>query len=134
MTVRVPRMPIVFRFLCLMAASTSGMALRIGSGDIASSSRMQKCPPIDVTAATRAAAAALSDLVLGERGEEARCRPAFLVGLLGELLPHQLDGRQAQVGEQELDAGGVDGAGRLHARPPSWVRVVPRGASSARSG
>ena len=55
-----------------------------------------------------AAATAIGDLVLGERRQEASCRPAFLVGLLGELGPHQLDGGQAQVGEQELDARGVD--------------------------
>jgi hypothetical protein len=50
MTVMLPRMPAVFRFRRLIAASTSGMALRIGKGEIASSSRTQKCPPMDVTA------------------------------------------------------------------------------------
>jgi hypothetical protein len=39
-----------------------------------------------------AAAAAIGDLVLGERSEEASRGPAFLVGLLGELGPHQFDG------------------------------------------
>ena len=48
-----------------------------------------------------AAAAALGDLVLGERGEEAGGGPALLVGLLGELGPDQLDGGQAQLGEEE---------------------------------
>ena len=47
----------VFKPPCLIAASTSGMALRIGNGDTASSSLMQKCPPIDVTAAAPAPAA-----------------------------------------------------------------------------
>jgi len=35
MTVRVPRMPMVFRLRCLIAASTSGMALTIGKAEIA---------------------------------------------------------------------------------------------------
>jgi hypothetical protein len=38
--------------------------------------------------------------------------------------PHGLDGGQAQFGEQELDAGGIDGIGRLHARPPSSARTA----------
>ena len=62
-----------------------------------------------------AAAATVGHLVLGERRKEAGRRPAFLVGLLGELGPHQLDARQAQLAQQELDAGGVDGVGRRHA-------------------
>jgi len=55
--------------------------------------------------------AALRHFVLGERGEEARRRPAFLVGELGELLPHQLDGGKAQIGEQQLEARRVDRSG-----------------------
>jgi hypothetical protein len=51
-------MPIVFRFLAPIAASTAGMALRIGNGDSAASSRTQKCPPIEVIAAASARAAA----------------------------------------------------------------------------
>jgi len=43
------------------------------------------------------AAASISDLVLGEHREEAGGRPTFLVGLLGELGPHQLDAGQAQL-------------------------------------
>ena len=66
-----------------------------------------------------AATTAIGDLVLGERGKEAGGRPAFLVGLLGELRPHRFDGGQAQVGEHELDARGVDRIGLLHAAPPS---------------
>ena len=62
-----------------------------------------------------AAAAALGHLVLGESGEEACGRPAFLVGLGGELGPDQLDGGQPQLGEEQREAGGVDGIGRLHA-------------------
>ena len=72
------------------------------------------------------AAAAIGDLVLGECGKEASCRPAFLVGLLSELGPHQLDGGQAQVGKQQLDTRGVDRTGRFHATPPS--RTGPVGA------
>jgi hypothetical protein len=70
------------------------------------------------------AATAIGDLVLGEGGKEASCRPAFLVGLLGKLGPHQLDGGQAQVGEQQLDARGIDRAGRFHATPPSSTGPV----------
>ena len=62
-----------------------------------------------------AAAAAVGHLVLGKRCEEAGRRPAFLVGLLGELGPHQLDARQAQLAQQELDAGGINGVGGRHA-------------------
>ncbi len=71
-----------------------------------------------------AAAAAIGDLVLGERCQEARGRPTFLVGLLGELGPHQFDGGQAQVGEQEFDARGIDRIGRFHATPPSRTRAA----------
>ncbi len=75
-----------------------------------------------------AAASALGHLVLGKRREEAGCRPSFLVGLGGELGPHQLDRGQAQFGQKQLDAGGVDGVGGLHAAPPdTWIkgRTVP---------
>jgi hypothetical protein len=75
-------------------------------------------------ASVPAAAAAIGDLVLGKRRQEASCGPAFLVGLLGELGPHQLDGGQAQVGEQQLDARGIDRAGRFHATPPSSTGPV----------
>jgi hypothetical protein len=36
-------------------------------------------------------AATVGHFVLGKRREEARRRPAFFVGLLGELGPYQLD-------------------------------------------
>jgi hypothetical protein len=71
-----------------------------------------------------APATAVGDLVLGERGQEASCGPAFLVGLLGELAPHQLDGRQAKIGEEKLDACGIDRIDRLHATPPSSASSV----------
>ena len=80
-----------------------------------------------------AAATAIGDLVLGERGQEASSRPAFLVGLLGELGPHQLDGGQAQVGEQQLDARGIDRIGRLHATPPSHRESAFGGRTAASS-
>ena len=70
-----------------------------------------------------AAATALGHLVLGEGGQEARCRPAFLVGLGGERGPDLFDGGQAQLGQQQLDAGGVDRVGRFHAASPN--RTVP---------
>ncbi len=65
-----------------------------------------------------AAAVAFGEFVLGDRGEEAGGGPAFLVGLLGELRPHDLDGGQAQLVEQQAEPGGVDGVGRLHAASP----------------
>ena len=49
--------PIFFSLLRVMAASTSGMALMIGRGEIARSSLTQKWPPMEVTAAASAPAA-----------------------------------------------------------------------------
>ena len=49
--------PIFLSLLRAMAASTSGMALRIGRGEIARSSLTQKWPPMEVTAAASAPAA-----------------------------------------------------------------------------
>jgi hypothetical protein len=79
-----------------------------------------------------AAAAALCHLVLGEGGEEPRRGPAFLVGLLGKLFPHHLDGGQAQFGEQQFEPRGVDRSGRLHAWPPAH-RVAASGTPTAAS-
>jgi hypothetical protein len=64
--------------------------------------------------AFEAATATVGDLVLGQGGEELCGRPALLVGLRRELGPDRLDARQAQLGEQQLDAGGVNGHGRRH--------------------
>jgi len=47
MTVRVPMMPTVFQLAARDLRPTTGMALSIGIGEIASSSRMQKFPPIE---------------------------------------------------------------------------------------
>ena len=69
-----------------------------------------------------AAAVALGELVLGEGGEEAGGGPALLVGALGEARPDVLDRRQAQLVEQNAEAGGVDGIGRGHAGAPSGGR------------
>ena len=80
-----------------------------------------------------AAAAAIGDLVLGERSEEASRGPAFLVGLLGELGPHQFNGGEPQVSEEELDARDFDGIDRLHATPPSSTRSVFGAATAASS-
>lgn len=70
-----------------------------------------------------AASGALGHLMLGEGGQEAGRRPSFLVGLGGKVGPDQLDRRQAQFGQKQLDAGGVDGIGGLHAALPA--RTVP---------
>ncbi|WP_233475890.1 ATP-binding protein, partial [Bradyrhizobium brasilense] len=43
-----------------------------------------------------------TDLVLCNGGEEARRRPAFLIGLLGKLRPQHLDGGQPQLVEQQI--------------------------------
>ena len=59
--------------------------------------------------------AAIGHLGLGEGGEEAGRRPALLVGLLGDTRPHRLHRRQAQLGQQKLDARGVDREGLAHA-------------------
>jgi hypothetical protein len=55
--------------------------------------------------------------VLGEGGEEAGGGPALLVGAHREGGPTLLDGGQPQVGEDEVEAGGVDGLG--HAASPT---------------
>lgn len=68
-----------------------------------------------------ATAAAFGDLVLGDGGEEAGRRPAFLVGLLGKLRPQHLDGGQPQLVEQQIDARGVDCVRRAHAASPIWA-------------
>ena len=55
-----------------------------------------------------AAAAAIGRFVLGERRKEPCGGSALLVGLFGELGPHQLDARQAQFGQQKFDASGIN--------------------------
>ena len=47
--------------------------------------------------------------------KEAGRRPALPVGLLGELGPRQLDAGQAQLVEQQFDAGGIHGGFAGHA-------------------
>ena len=70
-----------------------------------------------------AASAPLGHLMLGQGRKEARCRPALLVGLGGEVGPDLLDGGKSQLGKKQRETGGVDGIGRLHAAPPA--RTVP---------
>jgi len=71
-----------------------------------------------------APAGAFGELVLGQRREEAGGGPALLVGALGEGGPDMLDGGQAQIAEQQTEAGGVDGVGRGHAPAPSVGAAV----------
>ena len=78
-----------------------------------------------------AAAAALGDLMLGQGGEETGGRPAFLVGLAGEIDPQTADGGQPQLGQDQLDPGGVAWIGRGHTAPAG--RTVAS-SSSALSG
>jgi len=62
-----------------------------------------------------AAATAVGHLVFGERRQEAGGRPTLLVRTRGEGGPCQLDGGQAQLAQQEFDAGSVDGVVARHA-------------------
>lgn len=64
--------------------------------------------------ALEAAAAAVRRLIFGQRGEELRGWPAFLVGLRRQFWPARLHARQAQFGEQQLDARGVEGHRGCH--------------------
>jgi len=57
----------------------------------------------------------LSHLVLEEAAQEARSRPAFLVGALGELGPEPADRRHAQLAQHQGVATRIDGARRVHA-------------------
>ena len=70
---------------------------------------------------------AFGQFVFRDRGEEAGGGPAFLVGLFGELRPHDFDGRQAQFVEEQAEPCGIDGAVHLHAASP--VRLAPIRAS-----
>src|ERR1700742_2196053 len=67
------------------------------------------------------ASTALGNLVFGQCGQETSGRPAFLVGLSRERRPHQLYGREPQLGEKQLDTSSVAGIGRSHAAPASWT-------------
>jgi hypothetical protein len=69
--------------------------------------------------AFEAATGALGDLMFGKGSKKACRRPAFLVGLSGERGPDLFDGGQAQLGEEQLDAGSIARIGRFHAAPPS---------------
>ena len=64
-----------------------------------------------------AAPAAVGYLVFGECSQEAGRRPALLVRTRREGGPHQLDGGQAQLAQQEFDAGSFDGVVARHAAP-----------------
>ena len=55
--------------------------------------------------------------MFAQGGEEARCWPPFLVGLLGELGPDELGCRQAQFVKQQGQLCGIDD-GLLHAASP----------------
>ena len=65
------------------------------------------------------AATAIGHLVFGECSQEAGSRPTLLVGTRGQGGPHQLDGGQAQLAQQEFDAGSVDGVVARHAATSS---------------
>jgi hypothetical protein len=54
---------------------------------------------------------ALGHLVLGERGQQVRGGPTFLVRLGGDRRPHRVDGWQAQLGQHQLEPGRFDYSG-----------------------
>ena len=62
---------------------------------------------------------ALGDLLPGQRREQSRRGPSFLVGAPGERLPDGLDGGQAQFRQHQVELRGVDGA---HDAPPAGAR------------
>src|SRR5205807_10274489 len=57
---------------------------------------------------------AIRYLVFGECSQEAGSRPTLLVRTRSEGGPHQLDGGQAQLAQQEFDAGSVNGVVARH--------------------
>jgi len=61
------------------------------------------------------ASTTVGHLVFGECRQEAGSRPTLLVRTCGEGGPHQLDGGQAQLAQQEFDAGSVVGVVARHA-------------------
>jgi len=65
-----------------------------------------------------AAAITVGDRVFGKCREKAGGWSTLLVRTGGQIGPHQLHGRQAQLGEQQFDACGVGGIGLLHATSP----------------
>ena len=65
-----------------------------------------------------AAPVALGQFVFGDGGEEAGRRPSLLVGPLGEVGPHKLDGGQAQFAQHDAQAGCVDRGGGVHTASP----------------
>ena len=67
--------------------------------------------------------ASLHHLLFGEGGQEAGGGPAFLVGGLRQSGPDQLDAGQPQFAEQQVDAGGVDLVGRIHAASPTAAAI-----------
>lgn len=73
-----------------------------------------------------AAAGALGDLVFSQGGEEAGGGPALFVGAFGEGGPDMFDRGQAQIAQQQPDAGGVDRIGGAHADAPSIGAVTVR--------
>ena len=70
-----------------------------------------------------AAAVSLHHLLFGEGRQELGGGPAFLVGGRRQGGPDQLDARQSQLAEQQVDASGVDLVGRLHAASPTLVAI-----------
>jgi hypothetical protein len=74
-----------------------------------------------------AAAITLGQFVLGDGDQKAGRGPTFVVGLLGELGPQQLDGRQSQFVEKKAEPCGIGYIVRAHAASP--VRLPPSSSS-----
>ena len=86
--------------------------------EVEGAERLSRRQPRFLQMPFEASAATLGHLVFGEGRKEAGGGPAFLVGDLRQLGPDQLDPGQAQLGEQQFDARGIDLVGRLHAALP----------------
>jgi hypothetical protein len=79
------------------------------------------------------AATAISHLVFGECRQEAGSRPTLLVRTCGEGGPHQLDGGQAQLAQQEPNAVSIDcvvachaATSRLETGSTTWTSAAPQ--------
>src|SRR6185369_16405255 len=124
-------------FSSQLSPAVSAITCALLTMGTASKSKLASVLPMGSRASARvtldAAATPIGNLVFGKRGQETSRRPTFLVRLLCERRPHQFDGGQTQVGEQELDTRGVDGIGGLHAIPPSitWSVIGARTAASS---
>lgn len=88
--------------------------------EVKAAERLSRWQPRLGEMALDAAAIALGKFVLGNRGQEARRWPPFLVGPFGKIRREDLDGRQSEFIEQRAEPGCVDGEGVSHAASSRW--------------